>query len=97
MIVGTHRLYSSTTEALFQQVVEIEEGIVTKNYPFESELHSMVWYDAVILSHSHFEKCFFSTMEEALAFAASVSSVTHPCHAYGVTFHENGCLLEPLY
>lgn len=96
MIVGTHRLYNLSAEVTLHQVIEVRNGFVTDIYPFESELHSMVWFDAVVLSDSIFEKRVFDTMDNLLDFIGNDSITITPSRAYGVTIENDGCLLEPL-
>ena len=96
MIVGTHRLYNLAPEVSLHQVVEIRDGFVTEIYPFEAELHSMLWFDAVVLSRSLFEKRIFDTMENLLKFTAGSLNGDTPCRAYGITIDSDCCILEPL-
>ena len=96
MIVGTHRLYNMSEEVSLHQVIEVRDGFVTDIYPFEAELHSMVWFDAVVLSDSLFEKRLFDTMDNLLKFTGRNLNIETPCRAYGVTIDSDGCLLEPL-
>ena len=56
MIYATHKLYNCMHSVTTYQVVETKEGRVSDIYNFECEKHSMLWYDAIILSKKDIKK-----------------------------------------
>lgn len=52
MYYVTHKLYFSNRPSLVSYVVEVRQGKVVDLFPFERELQSMLWVDALFLSEN---------------------------------------------
>ena len=96
MIYATHKLYHSDRFVATFKVVETEDGCVSDVYDFECEKHSMVWYDAIVLSPDNCNHRFFATIAEALGFFGNSNSDTAQLYAYGITYDTDVCVLERL-
>ena len=97
MIYGTNILYKWSDRAGVMQVVETADGYVTRVYPFEKELHSMVWYDAIVLCDCLFGKALFDTMDDLLASVAAKGGEPSECsYAYGVNRDAGRYIFIPL-
>ena len=95
MIYATHRLYDCMHNVTTFQVVETKEGRVSHVYDFECEKHSMLWYDAIILSKKDIKNRFFKTFAEILE-CLDCASENSLLYAYGVTYDADGCILSQL-
>ena len=76
-------------------VVETQDSLVAKTYKFESEKHSMLWYDAIVLSSKKQKNYFFETFDKVLEYL-QCNDDSHTLYAYGVTYDTDGCMLTQL-
>ena len=95
MIYGTHRLYDADGRLTTNAVVETCDYVVTTTYPFECEKHSMLWYDAIYLSHARLKRVFLAN-DDLLSKYIAAGTVTDTLHAYAVTYEEDGVAITPL-
>ena len=96
MIYATHKLYHSDRFVATFKVVEIEDGCVSNVYDFECEKHSMVWYDAIVLSPNNCNNRFFATIADVLRFFGNSNSDSLPLYAYGITYDTDECMVTRL-
>ena len=95
MIYATHKLYNCMHSVTTYQVVETKEGRVSDISNFECEYHSMLWYDAIILSKKDIKNRFFRTFAEILECLDCIHE-NSSVYAYGVTYDTDGCMLSKL-
>lgn len=95
MIYATHKLYDCDHQMTTFRVVETENGLVSKIYNFECEKHSMLWYDAIVLSTKNRKKCFFESFDKVLEYL-ECNDDSRELRAYGVTYDTDGCMLTLL-
>lgn len=79
------------------QVVETVDGRLSCVYPFEKELHSMLWYDAIVLCDRSLGRCVYETMDDLHA-AVSVKGIAtgECCYVYGVNLDGGRYIFTPL-
>ena len=95
MIYATHKLYDRDHQMTAFRVVETEDGLVSKIYNFECEKHSMLWYDAIVLSTKNRKNCFFETLDKVIEYL-ECNNDSRELRAYGVTYDTDGCMLTLL-
>ena len=95
MIYGTHRLYDVDGHLTTNAVVETCDYVVTTTYAFECEKHSMLWYDAIYLSHARLKRAFLGS-DDLLSKYIATGMATDTLHAYAVTYEEDGVAITPL-
>ncbi len=94
-IFATHRLYEESTLVAKNMVVECGAGGIVAIYPFEEEKHSMLWYDAIVLTKSDCRKITFKDAEDFFTFLESV----HPLDKivpYGINCEKECCMVTKL-
>ena len=95
MIYATHRLYDCNHHVATFMVVETKDGLVSNIYNFECEKHSMLWYDAIVLSSKKQRNCFFETFEKVIEYL-ECNDEKRDIYAYGITHDTDGCMLTLL-
>ena len=95
MIYATHKLYDCMQRVTTFKVVETKDGCVASIYDFECEKHSMLWYDAIVLSPKNQKNYFFKSLAEVLEYL-KCDDCNVPLCAYGVTYEDDGCMLARL-
>lgn len=95
MIYATHKLYDCWHRVTSYKVVETDDGLVSHICDFESERHSMQWYDAIVLSSKNNNNSFFESFVEVLEFLCC-NGDDDPIYAYGVTYDGDRCILSRL-
>ena len=94
-IYATHRLYEESQLVSKNMVVECCNGEVDSVYPFECEKHSMLWFDAIVLSKADCSGGIFKIQDD---FFDSISSAvaTDRLHAYGINADRDFCVVSRL-
>ena len=97
MIYGTNILYQGADRVATMQVVETVDGRISCVCPFEKELHSMLWYDAIVLCNRSLGRCVYETMDSLLAAVSGDGSSTGEySYAYGVNLDGGSYIFTPL-
>ena len=76
-------------------VVECSSEGVEAVFPFDGEMHSMLWYDAIVLASKKQENSFFETFDKVLEYL-ECNNEKRDIYAYGVTHDTDGCMLTLL-
>ena len=94
-IYATHRLYEESLLVSKNMVVECCSGEVDSVYPFECEKHSMLWFDAIVLSKADCGNGIFKSRDEFLDIVASAVP-SDRLHAYGINDDRDVCVVSRL-
>ena len=94
-IYATHRLYEESQLVSKNMVVECCNGEVDSVYPFECEKHSMLWFDAIVLSKADCSSGIFKSRNEFLDIAASAVPSDRQ-YAYGINDDRDVCVVSRL-
>ena len=90
-------MYQCADRIATMQVVETVDGRLSRVYPFEKELHSMLWYDTIVLCGRSIGKCVYDTMDDLLAAVSGGDPVTvECCYVYGVNLDGGSYIFTPL-
>ena len=94
-IYAAHRLYDECVHVANNIVVECRNGRVESIYPFAGELHSMLWYDAIVITKADCVESVFKNKEDFFTF---LSSRVHDyaTHVYGVSIEKDACIVARL-
>lgn len=76
-------------------VVECSEEGVVAVFPFDCEMHSMLWYDAIVLTRADCTGRVFK--DKADFFALLASAVPDDVmHVYGINVEKDACIVARL-
>ena len=94
-IYAAHRLYEDSVHVASNMVVVCSEEGVEAVFPFDGEMHSMLWYDAIVLTKAD---CCGRVFKDKADFFALLSSVMPDdvMHIYGINVEKDACIVARL-
>ena len=94
-IYAAHRLYEECVHVANNMVVECSGDGVEAVFPFDGEMHSMLWYDAIVLTKID---CVGRVFEDKTDFFALLASAVPDdvMHIYGINVEKDVCIVARL-
>ncbi len=94
-IYAAHRLYEECVHVANNMVVECSSDGVEAVSPFDGEMHSMLWYDAIVLTKID---CVGRVFEDKADFFALLASAVPDdvMHIYGINLEKDACIVARL-